>query len=194
MTTESMTTQGDELWALTDSFGHIERTSENLPALLGSSSRALTQQNLFLFLGADRANWMRAANRALAGGPIEDVALIRPKERRPVSMQVSVSAVEMQHGPTLLWKFTRIVGEAQPPIQGLQRQAWTGKPKELGDMFVLKKGWTCARCRLLTHALGWELRLLVAGEQVESKACRDQEDVFSTREQWKAAMLQKGWR
>ena len=121
MGTEPMLSQEDELWALTDSLGHIEGTSEHLPALLGYSSRALMQQNLFLFLGADRANWMRAATHAITGGSVDDVAVIRPKERRSVSMQVMISAVAMQHGPTLLWRFTHLGGGAQPPIQGLRR-------------------------------------------------------------------------
>jgi hypothetical protein len=30
-------------------------------------------------------------------------------------------------------------------------------------------------------------------ELLQSKVCRSEEDVFGTGEQWKAAMIQKGW-
>ena len=48
---------------------------------------------------------------------------------------------------------------------------------------------------LFTHQLGWEVRLLVGSqlEVVQTQVCRDQEEVLRTREQWKAAMIEKGW-
>jgi hypothetical protein len=51
-----------------------------------------------------------------------------------------------------------------------------------------------AACRLVTHALGWELRLEVVGSLQRSEVCRTQDEVLDTSEQWKAAMIEKGWR
>ena len=41
-----------------------------------------------------------------------------------------------------------------------QREYWDGHPLELGDAWTLRKGDKVARCTLVSHPLGWELRLL----------------------------------
>jgi hypothetical protein len=46
-----------------------------------------------------------------------------------------------------------------------QREIWDGHPVELGDAWTLQKGGKAARCVLMTHPLGWELRLNVAPKQ-----------------------------
>jgi hypothetical protein len=82
------------------------------------------------------------------------------------------------------------------PHQVLQRHGWHGTPLELGELFVLHKNRREARAVIVTHQLGWEVRLLVGAqlEVVQTQVCRTQEDVLSTGEQWKAAMSEKGWR
>jgi hypothetical protein len=75
----------------------------------------------------------------------------------------------------------------------LQRPEWRGEPVSLGEVFILMKSGRQARCLLLTHQLGWELRLEVAGELAQSQVCRNQEDVLSAGESWKAALMGKGW-
>lgn len=80
-------------------------------------------------------------------------------------------------------------------VQVLQRSTWNGDPKELGDVFRLTKNRRHARAVLFTHQLGWELRLFVGAQQevVQTRVCRTQDEVLSTGEEWKAAMLEKGW-
>ena len=82
------------------------------------------------------------------------------------------------------------------PLQVLQRPNWQGTPIELGDLFRLHKNRREARGALVTHQLGWEIRLLVGSqlEVVQTQVCRDQEEVLRTGEQWKQAMVEKGWR
>src|SRR6478735_1451138 len=75
-------------------------------------------------------------------------------------------------------------------LEVLQRSDWDGEPKNLGDMFRLHKQ-KCgqqleAACRLVTHALGWELRLEVAGSLQMSQVCRVRDEVLDTSERWKA--------
>ena len=82
-------------------------------------------------------------------------------------------------------------------VQILQRADWNGRPRALGDTFRLHKE-RCGRhleatCQLVTHALGWELRLEIAGALQRSQVCRSQDEVLDTSEQWKAAMVDKGW-
>jgi hypothetical protein len=49
--------------------------------------------------------------------------------------------------------------------------------------------------KLRSHQFGWELLLLIGSqhEVVQSQVCRTQDDVLTTGEQWKAAMIDKGW-
>jgi hypothetical protein len=78
----------------------------------------------------------------------------------------------------------------------LQRHDWHGFPIELGDLFILTKNKRRAMCLLLSHQFGWEVRLLVGSQHeiVQSQVCRSQEEVLTIGEQWKAAMIEKGWR
>jgi hypothetical protein len=78
-------------------------------------------------------------------------------------------------------------------IQVLQRDDWRGDARHMGDAFLLKKGSRTATCGLWSHPFGWELRLHAAGELFQTQVCRSQDDVFSTLEAWKAAMIEKGW-
>lgn len=82
-------------------------------------------------------------------------------------------------------------------IQVLQRADWHGEPHAIGNLFRLQKD-KCgqqlkAACRLVTHQLGWELRLEIAGSLQRSEVCRSQDEVLDKSEQWKAAMIEKGW-
>ena len=48
---------------------------------------------------------------------------------------------------------------------------------------------------IFSHQFGWEVRLLVGSQEelVSSQVWRTQEDVLTTGEQWKVAMIEKGW-
>ena len=73
-----------------------------------------------------------------------------------------------------------------------QRYGSDGHPVELGDAWVLPKGDKTARCTLVTNVFGWELRLMTS-DLLRSQVCRNQDEVLTTQEAWKAAMLEKGW-
>ena len=73
-----------------------------------------------------------------------------------------------------------------------QREYWDGHPVELGDAWVLHKGDKSARCSLVSHLLGWELRLMTS-DLLRSQVCRSSKEILNTHEQWKAAMVAKGW-
>jgi len=90
----------------------------------------------------------------------------------------------------------RVTIRSPMPIQVLQRPNWHGTPIMLGDLFILHKNRWEAKAVLQTHQLGSEVRLMIGAqaEVVQTQVCRTQEDVFTTGEQWKAAMAEKGWR
>ena len=73
-----------------------------------------------------------------------------------------------------------------------QREHWDGDPIELGDAWTLRKGQKVARCILVTHPLGSELRLMTS-DLLRSQVCRSSEEILSTHEAWKTAMLDRGW-
>lgn len=79
----------------------------------------------------------------------------------------------------------------------LQRPDWDGTPRELGHLFRIHTDRGDQRikavCVLLSHQFGWELRLEVNGELQRSTVCCTQDEVLTTGEAWKAAMLEKGW-
>jgi hypothetical protein len=81
-------------------------------------------------------------------------------------------------------------------VHDLQRPERSDE-ESVGDMFRLHKD-KCGQqleavCHLVTHPLGWELRLEIAGSLQRSQVCRSQDEVLDTSEQWKTGMAEKGW-
>ncbi len=77
----------------------------------------------------------------------------------------------------------------------LQRPDWHGSPVHLGELFMVRKNNVEARCVLRSHQLGWELGLQIGLNRdfLKTKVCRTKADVLATSNEWKAAMLEKGW-
>jgi hypothetical protein len=72
------------------------------------------------------------------------------------------------------------------------RAVWNGKPAHLEDVWTLHKRNHVARCALSSSEFGWELRLEY-GELFRTQVCRSPEEIVTTSENWKAAMVEKGW-
>ena len=72
------------------------------------------------------------------------------------------------------------------------RPFWNGVPVELETVWTLAKRDRVARCVLLTHQLGWELRI-DAGDLLMTQVCRSDQEIEDVSGAWKAAMIQKGW-
>jgi hypothetical protein len=96
-----------------------------------------------------------------------------------------------------LWD--RLISASNPvesgAIEVLQRLDWQRSPIDLGELFIVKKNGCEAICKLRSHQFGWELLLFVGAqtEVVQTRVCRSQDEVLTTGEQWKAAMMDKGW-
>jgi hypothetical protein len=74
-----------------------------------------------------------------------------------------------------------------------------GPPERFRDAFNLtkqKNGRTLtAVCELWSHEFGWELRLMIDGHGLQmSSVVRSDAEMVATVDQWRAAMLEKGWR
>ena len=62
----------------------------------------------------------------------------------------------------------------------------------LGEAWRLHKGTNVAVCSIGSHELGWKL-VLRGGPMLFSKVCRSINEALSTQEQWKTAMVERGW-
>jgi hypothetical protein len=80
-------------------------------------------------------------------------------------------------------------------IKTLTRYDWTGVARVLGEMWTVTKDGRQITCRLVSHPLGWELRLELSPNQtlLESKTCKVELDVFDTADAWRARAISKGW-
>ncbi len=81
----------------------------------------------------------------------------------------------------------------------LQRSIWNGPPERLSDAFRLMKQkgerTAAAVCEVWSHPFGWELRLEVDGRGLQmSSVVQSAAEMVETAEQWKAAMIEKGWK
>jgi hypothetical protein len=80
----------------------------------------------------------------------------------------------------------------------VQRPDWHGPATLLGEGWRLRKV-VCGHPRqavseLWSHQLGWELRLVIdAGDLERSQVVRSNDEILTVTEQWKAAMVSRGW-
>ena len=110
-------------------------------------------------------------------------------------VQVCTLSCLMCHGSMQLIEKRpdRTAGGVSPLMKTtLQPEDWDHNPVELSDAWILSKGEKVARCMVLTHELGWELRLL-GSDLVRSHVCRSAPELLDTLAAWKAAMLRGGW-
>ena len=62
----------------------------------------------------------------------------------------------------------------------------------LQTLWTLTKRGRVAPCVLLTHPLGWELRV-ESGDLLLTQVCRSDREIEEVSAEWKVAMLEKGW-
>ncbi len=94
-----------DTWLVTDARGVILEASSLGAHLLSASQRGLRQRNLIVFFEHDRDGWRDAMVRADRGERIVRSGHLRPKERRPIRVQVQIQKTRDPGGPSLLWSF-----------------------------------------------------------------------------------------
>ena len=75
---------------------------------------------------------------------------------------MGITAVEIGASGSTMDRLNASGKAAQPSTRGLSGAWMVGDPIELGDAWTLRKGENIARCILVTHLLGWELRLMTS--------------------------------
>ena len=73
-----------------------------------------------------------------------------------------------------------------------QRDSWDHTPRELQTVWTLTKRGKVARLVLLTHQLGWELRI-DSGHLLMTQVCRSDREIEEVAAGWRDAMVAKGW-
>ncbi len=76
---------------------------------------------------------------------------------------------------------------------GTPRRRREERPNDVGTIWTMKRPDHAARCALIAHADGWELRVLVDGEALLSERCARAGDAFELAAGWKRRMLDQGW-
>ena len=77
-------------------------------------------------------------------------------------------------------------------IQVLQWDEWDHQPRKQSETFRVRKGRLTAECERWSHPLGWELRLFTS-DLLQSQVCRTSDEILNVQEQWRIAMIGKGW-
>ena len=80
-------------------------------------------------------------------------------------------------------------GELMDRVQG---EHAADSPLSLGEAWRLRKGKNVVICSVGSHALGWKLDLR-GGPLIFSRVCRSLNEALSTQQQWKMAMVERGW-
>lgn len=74
-----------------------------------------------------------------------------------------------------------------------QRLGFT-KPERLSPAWTLTKDDRTAACEVWSHALGFELRLEISGDDLpRTQVCRSQEELITFQETWRRALEAQGW-
>jgi len=68
------------------------------------------------------------------------------------------------------------------------------QPELLSPAWRLTKGSRTATCQVWSHQFGFELRLLVSGDDLpRTQVVCSQEDFIRVQEKWRGALEAKGW-
>jgi hypothetical protein len=68
------------------------------------------------------------------------------------------------------------------------------EPELLSPAWTLTKGSRTATCQVWSHQFGFELRLIISGDDLpRTEVACSQDDLIRVQEQWRAALEGKGW-
>lgn len=90
---------------ITDSTGLIISANAAAGRLLNLSARGMRERSLLAFFAPGRERMAQQMRRALEGNIVQEIATIRPRDRKPFSVRVDISATEFERGGALEWVF-----------------------------------------------------------------------------------------
>jgi hypothetical protein len=72
-------------------------------------------------------------------------------------------------------------------------QSSSGALRDIGTLWTLIRGESSARCVLLAHAVGLELRVVMDGSVLRTEQCERHDQAFELAERCRDRMLDRGW-
>ena len=90
---------------ITDETGLIVSANAAAGRLLNLSSRGMRERSLLSFFAPGREKMAQHMRRALGGEIVQETATIRPRDRKPFSVRVDISAAPFERGGALEWVF-----------------------------------------------------------------------------------------
>ena len=88
---------------VTDYSGQIVSANPHAARLLNLTMRGVVGRSLLTFFDADRTRIAAQMRRAAEGRIVQVTAVVRPRERKPYSARVEISAAPFERGPCLEW-------------------------------------------------------------------------------------------
>lgn len=77
-------------------------------------------------------------------------------------------------------------------VEFLPQARWSGRTEEIATAWTLQKRGLEARCTIVTHPLGHELRLFCGQELIRTQVFRRGSNLIDEAVEWRKAMLTKG--
>lgn len=131
------------------------------------------------------------------------VAVERPVPSLRLEMRVTFDDVEsydqpvvsIEHARRRRARKTTTMKDDDRPLRRIEYwQNADGEPKDLGEAWRVTKNGHVARCAIVGHPLGHEVRMYVDGEPLPmTQVCKSTEAIAAVTEDWRAAFLTKGW-
>jgi hypothetical protein len=78
-------------------------------------------------------------------------------------------------------------------MPSLTRFDWDGTSRPVANVWTLTKSGRPMTCSLVTHPIGWELRLRIGSELFQSELCRTEDNVFDVSGKRRSEAEAKGW-
>lgn len=88
---------------ITDSYGLIISANAAAARLLNLSTRGIRDRSILPFFAPGRDRIAAQMRRAAQGRVVEETATLRPRDRKPFTARVDISAAPFEQGGTLEW-------------------------------------------------------------------------------------------
>jgi DNA-binding response OmpR family regulator len=89
---------------ITDSSGQIVSANAAAGRLLNLSARGMKDRSLLAFFAPNRDRIAAQMRRAVEGQIVQETASLRPRDRKPFSVRVDISATPFERGGALEWR------------------------------------------------------------------------------------------
>jgi CheY-like chemotaxis protein len=93
---------------ITDNTGQIISANAAAARLLNLSSRGMRDRSLLAFFAPGRERMAAQMRRAVEGQIVQELATVRPRDRKPFTVRVDISAAPFERGGSLEWVFEAV--------------------------------------------------------------------------------------